>query len=303
MTGLLLLLLALPASAAFHDFAALPVDPQLEAKLAAIAAETLAATPKLTAVNFSMTVIDLDRGTRASIRPEIGYHPASVVKLFVQVAAMEKLLKGEIQKTPELERAMRDMIVESSNDATAYIIDVISGTTGGPELEGRAWRRFYDRRMEINRYFAGKGYTILASGKTWGDGPYGRETQLLGPNRENRNRFSSEQPAALIYAIVRRVAVSKAASQEILGLMQRPLDPPRETENQVKEFLGAGLPPGSKLWSKAGWTSEVRHDAAYVELPNGRRFIAVVLTRGNSPDTEVLPAIGRKLASLFEPGA
>ena len=43
-------------------------------------------------------------------------------------------------------------------------------------------------------------------------------------------------------------------------------------------FFGEGLPPGSRLWSKAGWTSETRHDAAIVALPDGPRFILVAFT-------------------------
>jgi beta-lactamase class A len=296
-------LASVPLIADFHDFSALPVDPSLETALTALAETTFAENPKLTPGNLSLTVIDLDRGTRASYRPEIGYHPASVVKIFFLAAAHHKLARGEIRSTAELGRAFTDMIEESSNDATAYVVDVISGTTGGPELEGRAWRRFYERRMWVNHYFARQGYTILASGKTWGDGPYGRERQLLGTNRENRNRFTSEQPAALLYDFVMGRAVSKEASARMLTLMQRDLDPQRPAENQVNEFLGAALPPGSRLWSKAGWTSEVRHDAALIELPGGRRFIAVVLTRGNSPNAEAIPAIGRRLVQLLAPGA
>jgi hypothetical protein len=54
-----------------------------------------------------------------------------------------------------------------------------------------------------------------------------------------------------------------------LALLERPLAPPRATENQVREFFGESLPEGARLWSKEGDTSEVRHDAAYVELPDG----------------------------------
>jgi hypothetical protein len=38
------------------------------------------------------------------------------------------------------------------------------------------------------------------------------------------------------------------------------------------------------LWSKEGDTSEVQHDAAYVELPDARKLILVVLTRGAADD-------------------
>ena len=42
--------------------------------------------------------------------------------------------------------------------------------------------------------------------------------------------------------------------------------------DQSRDFTSIALKPGTKLWSKAGWTSTVRHDAAYMELPDGRKF-------------------------------
>jgi beta-lactamase class A len=81
----------------------------------------------------------------------------------------------------------------------------------------------------------------------------------------------------------------------MMKLMERPLSPQREEENQVKEFIGEALPAGARLWSKAGWTSEVRHDAAYVELPDGRKFIVVIFTRGIAEDVTIVPAVAKKV--------
>ena len=81
----------------------------------------------------------------------------------------------------------------------------------------------------------------------------------------------------------------------MLALLERPLAPPRPTENQVKDFFGESLPSGSKLWSKEGDTSEVRHDAAYIELPSGRKLIVVILTRGAADDKTLLPGVGKRL--------
>ena len=72
------------------------------------------------------------------------------------------------------------MIRLSDNDATAYLIDVVSGTTAGPELEGKALEEFIERRRGINRYFASLGYDISVLMKPWSFGPFGREMQLLG---------------------------------------------------------------------------------------------------------------------------
>src|SRR4030088_2032513 len=108
------------------------------------------------------------------------------MKLFVLV---ERCQQG--RHTPEIDRALREMIHVSDNDATAYLIDVLSNTTAGPELEGKALEEFIDRRRAINRYFDSLGYHISAMMKPWSFGPYGREMQLLGNNKENRNQASA----------------------------------------------------------------------------------------------------------------
>ena len=58
-------------------------------------------------------------------------YPASIVKLFYLVAIWEWAQKGMIKTSPELERAVRDMIVDSSNDATSLVVDALTGTTSG----------------------------------------------------------------------------------------------------------------------------------------------------------------------------
>ncbi len=139
------------------------------------------------------------------------------------------------------------------------------------------------------------GYDVSVFLKPWSFGPFGRDNQILGENKINRNRASANSVASLLLWIVRRHAISAEASDAMLALLERPLNPPRPDENQVQGFFGESLPPGARLWSKEGDTSEVRHDAAYIELPGGGRYIIVILTRGAADDKTLLPRIGRHL--------
>src|SRR5512140_2883826 len=224
---MLLLLLATIAFADFKDYESIPVDPALQREVDRIAAETLAefTASGLKEGNLSISLVDLSREqpVRAVYAGSIPYHPASVVKLFFLVAMHYEIAQGHLAMDELLKSATRDMIVDSSNDATAYVVDRMTRTTGGPELTGRAWRRFEHRRNLMNRYFAALGYDISASGKTWGDGPYGRERQLLGPNLEHRNRITSEAGASLMYEIVRQKIVSPEACDAMMALLKRPI--------------------------------------------------------------------------------
>jgi beta-lactamase class A len=231
-------------------------------------------------------------------------YPASVVKLFYLVAVHEWLEQGMIGPSAELDRAMRDMIVDSSNDATALVVDVLSGTTGGPELSPGPFETWKFQRNIVNRYFQTLAWqemeSINVNQKTWGDGPYGRERAFVGEMMENRNMLTTNATARLLHSIVGGVAVSSARSQGMMALMKRSLDPAdlmEDEENQVEGFLGGSLPCEAKLWSKAGWTSQVRHDAAYIELPYLLPYQLVVFTEGKaqSKNTEILPFVSQQV--------
>lgn len=227
-------------------------------------------------------------------------YPASVVKLFYLVAAQEWLEQGMIADSPELDRALRDMIVDSSNDATSLVMDVLTGTTSGPELAAGPFATWQHQRNMVNRFFQSLGWPELAgvnlNQKTWCDGPYGRERAFLGEHYDNRNALTTNAVARLIHSIAGGVAVAAARSQMMLNLMQRDLGrdrPVTHEEDQITGFFGAGLPPQAKLYSKAGYTSQVRHDAAYVEIPNRPPFTLVAFTQGpeHSQNRAILPAL------------
>src|SRR4051812_26876592 len=282
-----------PALADFREFKAVPVDADLAAKITRSVEASLKDFPRLTAENVAFSVVDLtkrDAPVRADYHGDAAFYPASLVKLFFMVETYR-----QAKLTPEIERALREMIYVSDNDAAAFLVDILTDTCSGSELEGKPLEEFVDRRRKLNRAFAALGYDISAMMKPWSFGPFGRDMQALGENKANRNRASANSFASLLLWIVRRHAISPQASDAMMSLLERPLAPLRPTENQVKEFFGESLPPGAKLWSKEGDTSEVRHDAAYLELPSGRKLVVVILTRGAADDKTLLPSIGKHL--------
>src|SRR5215208_638502 len=149
------------------------------------------ADKKLQESELSITLIDLrdpKRPVTASFRGNERVYPASVVKLFYLAAAHRWLEDKKIEPTPELTRALRDMIVDSSNEATQYVVDVITQTTGGYELPPKEMEEWQNQRNAVNRYFSSLGYTnINVNQKTFCEDAYGRERVSRGPNGENRN--------------------------------------------------------------------------------------------------------------------
>lgn len=233
--------------------------------------------------------------------------PASVVKLVYALAAEAWLQRDLLPEADELRRAMRDMIADSSNDATSLVLDLLTGTTSGPSLLGESWQTWQQQRHLVNDWLQGLGWEELEKvnccQKTWGDGPYGRERDFYGVGLGNRNALTTAATARLLESVMTDALVSPLACKRLrqllsrsIDLMQRKADP----ENQVDGFLGEGLPVGSLLWSKAGWMSQARHDAAWWSLQGGRPMLLVVFTQGRdrANDTTLLPAIARELSKL-----
>lgn len=277
----------------YREFLAVPPDPALATKLRMAAEATLRAFPRLKAEDLAISLVDVTQPqlvSRGDYHGDEPFYPASVIKLFF----MADVFLTHKEKVGDVDRALKEMISVSDNDATAYLVDVLAGTAPGPPLQGRALARFVERRREINRHFEKLGYgtSVSAMMKPWSFGPFGVDRQVLGENREHRNKLSANATASLMLWIQRRHA---PGANEMMALLERPLATPREGENQVKEFIGEALPVDAKLWSKAGWTTEVRHDAAYLELPTGRKLVLVIFTRGTADDVTLIPAIAKNV--------
>ncbi len=258
------------------------------------------ADKKLGREQLAITLIDLrdsQRPQQANFRGDEKIYPASVVKLFYLVAAHRWMEDGKLRDTPELRRALKDMIVDSSNDATHYVLDVLTDTVSGPELPEGEMKIWAEKRNAVNRYFKSIGYAdINANQKPWCEGPYGRDRIFVGEKYDNRNKLTTNATARLLADIVLGKAITQARSNQMLELMKRDFTgTSADPDDQAHGFTGIALSnmPTVKLWSKAGWTSATRHDAAYIELPNGARFILVTFTTEHAGERDIIPTVAR----------
>jgi len=258
------------------------------------------ADKKLQESELSITLIDL----RDSIHPvTASFHgneriyPASVVKLFYLVAAHHWLEDKKIEQTPELTRALRDMIVDSSNEATQYVVDVLTHTTAGYELPPKEMEEWQYQRNAVNRYFSSLGYTnINVNQKTFCEDAYGRERVSRGPNGENRNKLTTDATARLMMEIVTGKIANPARTAAMMELLKREYTGQSgDPDNQGLGFTGIALKgrEGIRLWSKAGWTSTTRHDVAYVEMPDGGKFVLATFTSQHANEREIIPTVAR----------
>ncbi|KRE13086.1 hypothetical protein ASE66_21765 [Bosea sp. Root483D1] len=250
----------------------------------------------------------------AALRANWRAYPCSLVKVFHLVAAQLWLEQGRLAAHDELDRAMRDMILWSSNSATNYIIDLITGTTGDTLLDDRDMSAWCERREEINRIFAELGWPELAginlNQKLMDDLRYGREKVALDRSAAGHNCLTPIAMARLIHEIFSDSALLSPARRAVVcdHLARDANDPDRDRgAYQLLGYLGDTLPPGTQIWSKAGRTrwlgddraSFRRHDALRAILPQGQEFQLTVFTQGEAiaEDERFLPGIGALAAT------
>ena len=124
---------------------------------------------------------------------------------------------------------------------------------------------------------------------------------FYGADNSNRNGLSTAATARMLEAVMTRAVVSPPACHRLQGLLRRSLDQHQrraDPENQVDGFLGEGLPDDALLWSKAGWMSQARHDAAWFQASEQQPpTLLVVFTTGpdRARDASLLPELARQL--------
>ncbi|HEY5404159.1 MAG TPA: serine hydrolase, partial [Pyrinomonadaceae bacterium] len=152
------------------------------------------------------------------------------------------------------------------------------------------------QRNAVNRYFASLGYSnINVNQKTFCEDAYGRERVSRGPNGENRNKLTTDATARLLMEVVTGKAVPERTRLMMDLLKREYAGKSSDGDDQGHGFTGIALQgvEGVRLWSKAGWTSTTRHDAAYVEMPDGARFVLVTFTTDHSNDRDIIPTVAR----------
>ena len=288
-----------------------PLKMQESAELKAVVdkaiSEVIEANEKLKPEDIAATVIDLSDPKNiiwANSRGEAMIYPASVVKMFYLAALHRQLEDRKITMSKELERGVHDMIVDSSNEATQYILDVLTDTSSGAELPEAAFEKWQYKRDRVNRYFTSLGYkNINVNQKTFCEDAYGIEQQSRGYKGKNRNMLTTNATARLIAEIAMLNMTTPERSREMFELLKRDPFAKGDAEDQAHAFSGIALiernMTGAKLWSKAGWTSSTRHDAAVIELPNGKRFAIAVFTERNADNkAPIAQFVGKILDEL-----
>ena len=245
-------------------------------------------------------------------------YPCSLVKTFHLVHAMAAVSANRISAHPELDRAMADMIRWSSNTATNYVIDVLTGTTGDTLLEGADYMDWTIKRGRLNRWFVALDWPEFdgcnITQKLMDDTRYGREAQFAGAGGLNLNALTPMATARLMWALFDGdLPLPSEVKRRAQQMLYRDAKSP-DADNphyQLSEYLGADLPAGCRIWSKAGhnlWTGDpmaswFKHDMIRIAAPHRKPLTVVLMTQGQGlaeTHPKAFPAMGRMIWDRVE---
>ena len=283
-------------------------SPELDAFVGEVARDVVAefGSKGLTEEGLAISLVDLKDGvsppSAGHFRGDAPYYTASVVKLFYLAHYEAQKEAGKLRDTLELSRAVKDMITTSSNDATGFVMDSITGTTSGPEFQkARQWKKWKEQRNAVNRFFLSRGYKDLnVNQKTFCEDAYGRE-QAFRDGGKNRNRLTTRETARLMAEIARGEIAGARGTEEMLTLLSRDLTakPEPDSELEIAAQAGEKLPKGTRFWSKAGWAYDVRHLVARAALPNGSDLVLAVFTKGVQKEKAIISRVFEKISARF----
>ncbi|KXV69180.1 beta-lactamase [Acetobacter malorum] len=101
---------------------------------------------------------------------------------------------------------------------------------------------------------------------------FGRMIEDFDANDQGiRNQVSARGLGDFLQKLDSGQIVGKAQSQSMIQIM---------LGQKFNDIIPPGLPAGTPVAHKTGWVDGVRNDAAIVTLPDGKRYILVVLTSG-----------------------
>ncbi|GAB1542560.1 hypothetical protein NUACC21_52340 [Scytonema sp. NUACC21] len=244
---------------------------------------------------LSITLIDAKTGEIAGYQQEELKYPASVAKMFWMVYLYAQIANGIWSDEEGFHPYIAKMIQESDNEAASFIIDKISDTEFESRLNDEELEIWRKKREKVTHFFQQAGYQgITLTHKTYPIAslkllsPKGSELRIWqnteDPKNPFRNQITTDQSARLIYeTCYLQQAISPEVSQKMCGWLKRDLNPEvwKNQEggfNPIIGFLGQSLADtGVHFYSKAGWTTSTRQEAALVATQDGKTIYILAI--------------------------
>lgn len=224
--------------------------------------------------NYSYHIENLDtKQVLMSSKTKAYFHPASLIKLFVAFMAEEKLFNSHCDLNSEYKKAIYRSIKDSDNDALSYLVDLISSTNSGPELNDEEFENFYKKRKQITEFFLDRNYSasLVLQNKCFDFDYYGRDRQL---KNLSYNQVCVEDLVKLLKEILEK-------HPSLLDSMYRNINDLSDYQSQNFSLKAINNidPSIESCFSKAGWNSSYRHELSILNIKK-QRILFIFLSQG-----------------------
>jgi beta-lactamase class A len=251
--------------------------------------------------SYGVAFLDLTSGASFSLNEKKVFHAASTMKTPVMLELLRRVDAGELSLDREIEVVNEFKSLVDGSPFTLELEAVEDGQVA-PLLGKKASLAFLMKEMIVRS--SNLATNLLLS--MLGPGSVQRFADELGAPTVHVRRcvedgkayekgLNNETDAAGMAALLRAAIETPKLSPHAKALAWDTLA--AQTWN---EEIPAGLHPqsGAVVAHKTGWISTARHDAAVVALPDGRRYVLVILasfTDGKDGDARVLDT-GKKIS-------
>ncbi len=250
---------------------------------------------------FAVAFHDMTSGSELLLNEHEIFHAASTMKTAVMIEAFKQAAEGRFSMTDSVEI---ENTFSSIADGSAYALD--PGSDGDQEIYrligkklsvGDLVYRMIIRssnlatNLMIGMVGAGNANRTIRS--------YGvRNMQVLRGVEDGKAYGKGMNNTTTAYDLMRifehmadgRIIGSADCESMIRILM----------DQEFNEIIPAGLPAGVKVAHKTGSISGVRHDSGIVFLPDGRKYVLVLLSKGLQDDDAVVKAMARVSGRIYD---
>lgn len=228
---------------------------------------------------FAIAFEDLSTGEQLLINEHQTFHAASTMKVPVMIEVFKQAAAGRFSMSDSI--VIRNSFV-SIADGSAYSLDVNDDSDTLIYTQIGTKRSLYDlvfdmiilsSNLATNLVMEHVGpENIMSTMRSYGANEIrvlrGVEDQKAYEQGMN-NSITAYDQMLIMKKIALGQAVSREASDEMMNIL---------FQQRFRDIIPAKLPSEIKVAGKRGWITGLEHDGAIVVLPDGRRYVLILLS-------------------------
>jgi beta-lactamase class A len=251
--------------------------------------------------SFALAFKDLSTGRQLFLHEHETFHAASTMKTPVLVEIYKQAASHRLRLTDSI--VLKNEFI-SIADSSVYQLD--STDDSETELyrhlgEKRSINDLVYQMITVSSNFA----TNLLIARV-GSANIGATLHKLGldelhvlrgveDNKAYQKGLNNTVTAAGLASLFEKMAkgrlVSRQASKDMIRIL---------LDQHFNDIIPAGLPEGTKVAHKTGWIKGVHHDSGIVFLPDGKKYVLVLLSKDLADDKAGAKALAAVSALIYQ---